>query len=332
MAIDVSEDLDQAGGYAFIDLGRHSDRPFEKISIRRLDAEPRHLGVEDWQPEVAWLEPRSIERRALSTVIRIGPEIVDRIEELVQIEIVAEGDHSLGVVTWPAITPSPGIDGSLSLQGTGKPTPSLVAEGEAPSAESRPAEQEPSEPIVAARPPAVLDNAVQPTAVAPPRRAPLWAAAAIVLVGAAGAAFWFVQQTPHPRPRPEPETPRSPVSAGELTQKLEALLQRAAPPAALMGIGSEALAAGQPAVAFRAFEAADPYANPDAALQLARIYDPRISDDGRRAAAPNAPRAISYYALWKNRSAAHTTELKALCSASASLVAGNDRLAAACRD
>ena len=63
-------------------------------------------------------------------MIRVGPEIVDRLEELVRIEIVAEGEMPLGIVSWPAITPSPGIEGGLNLQAASKPiaAPVVVAE------------------------------------------------------------------------------------------------------------------------------------------------------------------------------------------------------------
>jgi hypothetical protein len=332
MSMDVKEDLDEAGGYAFINLGQQPDRPFKKISIRRLDAEPRHLGVEDWQPEVAWLEPRSIQRQANSTVIRIGPEVVDRIEELVRVEIVAEGEHPLGVVTWPAITPSPSIEGSLSLQGPTKHRPHAVDDG-------------PTKPAPATNLAGLKTDQVAPPGLHAPdlettlpikpgqrRRGVFWAVAALVVIlGASGTIFLIMrQQAGLPNP---PEAVRSPTpSARELADKLDAMLLGSAAPSDFLALGAEALAAGHPAVAFRAFEAADPHTNPDAALQLAKIYDPRGADERPRAALPNAPRAIAYYALWKNRSAPHTAELKALCSASANIVAGNDRLAAACRD
>lgn len=358
MTILVEEDMNEAGGYATIAVSPPVDAPFARLSIRRLDAEPRHLGMEDWQPEIAWFAPRLIERGADATVIHVGPEIVDRLQELVRIEIVAEGEAPLGVVTWPAITPSPGIDGALALQAAFKPAAPVTGQGQAivpmtstaalvsEAAPEPPPTNMPEAELMAAVAEAVLRPAPEPRPAptpAPARNSKSWMIAAALALGALGAAgaWWQLRRAPAPAaaqaeaaPAATPATSPAPngASAGELTRKLEGLLRHGGTPAAFLAIGNDALAAGHKAVAFRAYEAADPYTNADAAMALARFYDPRTTADGERAAEPNAARAITYYALWKNRSPTHTAELRALCAASTSLVAGNDRLTAACRD
>lgn len=112
MTIRITEDEDESGGFAFVDLGRLTSSPL--LSFRRQDAEPRHLGSDGWQPEVAWLAPLSIVERDGRAVARFGPSVVDRIEELVPIEIVAQDGTSFGVVSWPFITPAPAGQGLLA--------------------------------------------------------------------------------------------------------------------------------------------------------------------------------------------------------------------------
>ncbi len=121
MAIAIREDQTRAGGFAFIDLGRKLVRDPLKLSFRRLDTDPRHLGRDGWQSEIAWLEPDEVDQSGATTVVRVGPAIVDRIDELVPIEIFAQGEPSLGKVTWPQLTRSPGGFADLRIKAMTKP-------------------------------------------------------------------------------------------------------------------------------------------------------------------------------------------------------------------
>src|SRR5258707_12252140 len=94
MAIAIREDQTRAGGFAFIDLGRKLVRDPLKLSFRRLDTDPRHLGRDGWQSEIAWLEPDEVDQSGGTTVVRVGPAIVDRSGELGPREVVAQGGPS----------------------------------------------------------------------------------------------------------------------------------------------------------------------------------------------------------------------------------------------
>src|ERR1043166_2633628 len=107
MALTIREDESEAGGYAFIDLGRPLAVESVRLSFRRQDSEPRFLGLEGWQPEAAWLPADLVPGRGPNAVVRVGPTVVDWIDELVPVEISAEGVGSLGVVVWPHLTRSP---------------------------------------------------------------------------------------------------------------------------------------------------------------------------------------------------------------------------------
>jgi hypothetical protein len=347
MTIQITEDHDEAGGYALIDLGRPLRTPL--LSFRRQDVEPRHLGAEGWQPEVAWLAPLSITERDGRAVARFGPNVVGRIEELVPIEIVAQDGTSFGIVAWPYITPAPAGTGILVAPPPPDPiTIEMPAPVPLPVGEPTPPEPEPDPP------PPRSPRGDLPLAepVPPPRRiGPMIALPLVVLAAISGAylyrdelSAWLGPRTPEtaappvitaappqaPIPAPAPEAPRP--TAAELRQRYTRLIEERAAPAAFVAFGETALAARQGAAAFRAFEEADPAASADAAWQLARFYDPGTTDGAyREAARPDTVRAAYYYALWRSRSPRHTDALRGLCEAHADLAGRDDRLRAFCR-
>jgi len=332
MTIRITEDEDESGGYAFIDLGRPLKSPL--LSFRRQDTEPRHLGAEGWQPEVAWLAPLAVTERDGRAVARFGPNVVDRIEELVPIEIVAQDGTSFGVVAWPFIPPAPSGGGilaglpaavpTLTRDGTGGPAVPVV-----PLLEPEPA---PPQDAAPAAPPAP-----EPAA---RKSGLLWPLVALMLLAlAAGGVYLYRDRlpdiearrdapAPEPSPPPAPPEPDSRLTAAELRQRYARLVDERAPAGAFLALGETALASRQGSAAFRAFEEADPVTSADAAWQLARFYDPGNADAAyREAARPDVVRAAYYYALWRNRSPRHTEALRALCEGSAAI----DRLRAICR-
>ncbi|AWV14849.1 hypothetical protein A3862_04470 [Methylobacterium sp. XJLW] len=332
MTIRITEDEDESGGYAFIDLGRPLTSPL--LSFRRQDTEPRHLGAEGWQPEVAWLAPLAVTERDGRAVARFGPNVVDRIEELVPIEIVAQDGTSFGVVAWPFIPPAPSGGGilaglpaavpTLTRDGTGGPAVPVV-----PLPEPEPA---PPQDAAPAAPPA-------PEPAARKSRL-LWPLVALMLFAlAAGGVYLYRDRlpdivarreapAPEPSPPPAPPEPDSRLTAAELRQRYARLVDERAPAGAFLALGETALASRQGSAAFRAFEEADPVTSADAAWQLARFYDPGNADAAyREVARPDVVRAAYYYALWRNRSPRHTEALRALCEGSAAA----DRLRAICR-
>ncbi|UHC17829.1 hypothetical protein LRS73_08180 [Methylobacterium currus] len=345
MTIQITEDETEAGGYALIDLGRPLRTPL--LSFRRQDVEPRHLGAEGWQPEVAWLAPLSVTERDGRAVARFGPNVVDCIEELVPIEIVAQDGTSFGIVSWPFITPAPAGRGLLAAAPAPAPAPVEVAIPAQPPAEAPapPAPEPESEPEPAPTR-AVRNSLPLAEPVKPPRRAWPMIALPLVVLAAIGGAYMYRDALPdlfgtRPTepvapsetvaiPAPPPEAPR--LSAAELRQRHARLIEERAAPAAFVALGETALAARQGAAAFRAFEEADPAASADAAWQLARFYDPGTTDAAYRdAARPNTVRAAYYYALWRSRSPRHTDALRGLCEAQGDLAGRDDRLRAFCR-
>ncbi|GJE40772.1 hypothetical protein [Methylobacterium persicinum] len=331
MTIRITEDEDESGGYAFIELGRPLRSPL--LSFRRQDTEPRHLGAEGWQPEVAWLAPLAVTERDGGAVARFGPAVVDRIEELVPIEIVAQDGTSFGIVSWPYISPAPAGPGILAgLPNTPATPPHIDGKGAGDAATGR-VDAGPSEDVAA---PDVPPS--EPPPQGKRRGLPLLALLLLACLAIGAGAFilygdapWIViarndAPAPPAPPPAEPEPPR--LTAAELHQRFSQLVQERATPGAFIALGETALSSRQGGAAFRAFEEADPVTNADAAWQLARFYDPGNAEATyREAARPDLVRAAYYYALWRNRSPRHTDALRGLCDANAA----NDRLRAICR-
>src|SRR5205807_57291 len=107
-------------GFALIDLGRDVGQGAIRLSFQRQGAEPRHLGREGWQPETTWHAADRVTSNASSTIVRVGPAVVDRIDEHVPVEIVVEGEGSLGIVDWPQLAKSRRGLGELRAGSTAK--------------------------------------------------------------------------------------------------------------------------------------------------------------------------------------------------------------------
>src|SRR4051794_29329965 len=48
-----------------------------------------------------------MDERGPTTIVKIGPEVVDRLPDLVQVEITVQGEPPLPAIRWPTLTPSP---------------------------------------------------------------------------------------------------------------------------------------------------------------------------------------------------------------------------------
>lgn len=100
MAVRVLEDFDTGPGHAVIDLGRPIVAGV-RLAFRRLDAEPRDLGPEGWQSGVHWFETQAASTGG--SWVRVGPEVVNHIAELVPVEIRTTQDGVVGTIAWPSI-------------------------------------------------------------------------------------------------------------------------------------------------------------------------------------------------------------------------------------
>lgn len=100
MVVRVLEDFDTGPGHAVIDLGRPIVAGV-RLAFRRLDAEPRDLGAAGWQSGVHWFQAQVVSDGG--SWVRVGPEVVNHIAELVPVEIRSAEDGIIGTIAWPSI-------------------------------------------------------------------------------------------------------------------------------------------------------------------------------------------------------------------------------------
>jgi hypothetical protein len=364
--VSVSEDDSTNGGFALIDLGRKISRISIMLSFRRLNAEPRHLGQDGWQPEVCWLEPDHIDQSGPSTIIRIGPGVVDQISELDPIEITIRGEHdALPIVHWPALTPSPrGLVTDVGIcppeqraAPINKVSPPEHTEGEgllealARVNRSNTFDEKrvlPVDATVTAPPP--LQRQSSETFQRQPREISIGsgqrrelpqkqqskarlafriALASVLVFIAIGVALLSFP----PRPKlPDPPEPLSPTHE-EMKRRFQDLIDRRAPASDFEKIGQDALRYGHCRIARDSFEEADPGQNTEASWQLAQIYDPRVTDSVyRNCFQPNIRWAMRYYNMGARKgSDRHRNELVALCRQNGGAVGGDEGLRQICR-
>lgn len=112
----IEEDTGAPPGHArlcFEGLAPPADARFK---LRRLDAEPEHLGPHGWQNSPALLEPDAVVEEGGTTVFQVGPEVVDRMaaDAPIALELPAAGVSLRSY--WPDIAPSAGdADQSVAL-------------------------------------------------------------------------------------------------------------------------------------------------------------------------------------------------------------------------
>lgn len=114
MGLRVMDDEAGGPGHALIDLGRPVMHAPVLLAFRRLDGEPRDLGPDGWQSGLTWISAQPVDAGAGSQV-RVGPEVVDHIAELVMVEILDESTGSLGTISWPALTRSATLPRAVRL-------------------------------------------------------------------------------------------------------------------------------------------------------------------------------------------------------------------------
>jgi len=164
----IEEDTAAPPGHArlcFADLAAPADARFR---LRRLDAEPEHLGPQGWQNSPALLEPDAVVAEGGVTVFQVGPAVVDRMAADAPIEVeVPSAGLSLRSY-WPDIAPSPGA-ADFSVAMAGRPAVEAAAAAH-PTPSPRPQEpvaQTPTEPPPPPKPPPTPTPEPEPEPIPP---------------------------------------------------------------------------------------------------------------------------------------------------------------------
>lgn len=170
------------GGYGFIELPGSSLPDVVTLAVQDAysqrwltpqDEQRVEIGNPNWQPQKSTFGPYEVLRHDGADWVRIGPDIVNKIEEYTP--LVIEVDGRAFSVTWPdTIPPRAGLAGLGGLQ-TAKPKAAPAP----PPEVKRPPEPEP-DPVAEVTP----DDA-------PKKSGLMWLWLVILLLAAAGAAAWF---------------------------------------------------------------------------------------------------------------------------------------------
>lgn len=290
-----------------------------RVMVERFGAENTKLGPHGWAVDSRGLRPRVIEKRGAELWLCFGAEVSFHVLPNTPVRVSILGTDIEGTEIWPPIP-------------RGKAPPADIPEDDAPWPEPARAEA-PSPPVPPppAPPPAPAPRKVEeatiivppvreqpppppaPPPPAPPEPAPQQPkrglligiiAAVLVLVGAGGAAWWFLRPVPAPveqaaiPPAAPPASPDCAEAADVLSGKCSSDKLRGLPPAeqtrlgtALAGMGDAR--AGNLAVALLGTAAAANHA--PARLALARMYDPISFRPGGGLREPNPTRALDEY-------------------------------------
>lgn len=252
-----------AGGHALLELPAGTLAETEvRVAVQESYGE-RWLGPDGWQRERYGFGPFPVQRSGSADRIRIGPGIVDRIEEYTPLRIV------LGVVVHDVIWPD-SVGPRAGAAATGAIRPARRPEAEEPAAEEPPSPPSPepapgSVPESGALPDSPPD--AEEEAPSPPpggRRRWRWILLPAVLLAALAAAWWWSRF----------EGEDQPASTGEATENLSAGPEGRGPVCDYEGL--RAVDGGFVAVE-RAIRRCGAALAPDAALRL--VEDAAARDD-----------------------------------------------------
>ncbi len=275
----------RAGGYGFLELPERSLPDTVEIAVqdayseRWLNPSPEQrvtVGEANWQPERHAFGPYQVLRHEGADWVRIGPEIINKIEEYTAVRLDVNGQRH--EVIWPDIlTPLAGAAALGGLQVRPKAVPAQDPEPKSP-----PPQEQVEIPV---------KYAVSEKQKRPPKRW-IWILLLLVLLGGAALAWnLFKGETAQ-------DVAQSDVSASGCNfETLSALPDFKARNSAMRDCGKEI----SPDVVLRVIEDASKAGNAEALLLFGTLYDedaldPRIEVLIGLTFADDPARAVYYYA------------------------------------
>lgn len=311
--IDITEDEARYFGHALITFYDIAPPPSPiRLYLARNSTDTPYLGVDGWQASPAPLDVELVSQTAGQTVVRAGPKICDRVPYSLFVRVQIVGSDLSGQAFWPEIMQSP--KSYTAVLGDFKAEPEIAK----PVAETEP------EPVMSAPPvfePALAIN--PPVDVVTPqnpnrRRAWIYVAILLLLVGVAGVAYWqranilageSVEAAVTPEPQAEP--PAEPLSA-----RFERLKQSDTNGDELLALSEEAFRAGDRGIGQQAIALSVERGNETAKLQRAKWYDPKTFAADRAEAIDANAAARAYFELALGGNTEATDLLKSICEAS----------------
>ncbi len=309
-------------GHAIIEIGYALNVEPLLLTIQKVGADPRYLARDGgWRADPQPLQPTRVERQEGRTLIHVGPDIVNHLDDDQRLRVGIVSADFAGDVAWSDIPPSSGgIGRSIFVART---KPAAVAEEPPPLPAEKPEEPEPVHtPVVLEPPPAIPPRP-------PESRTLWWVLAVLLLVVAAGAgAYWHFNLWPWPWPKPAVVVP-PPNDLQRLHQQLRQMMQSDGDPGQILDGGRRLIDsddAGLRDFGFRAMDFAATRGSASAQLEIGKLYDPRYfrADRGEIKQANPSTAAEWYKRATESGSREAPSEKQGLCEKLAQPVDGID--------
>jgi hypothetical protein len=288
VAVDITEDLSHPYGHALARFAVTIDPAPTAIRVMRRSPDMPYLGPAGWQAGPVSLPVSVADRSPGSTTLLLGPRICDQIPFELQVRLEIEGTDICSRAFWPAVMPTPGRSDLVFEPPPPPPPPEQRGRAEPPRVIEEPEPQ--PEP-----PPEKTEEKTT--------RRSLWPLLLLLLLVAGGlaAAYYnratllaFLQQGP---------------GAKTFAERYRDLEKSGGHAHDLFLLGKEAYNGGDDRIGFLASDLASQRGDVDAALEIARWYDPRTFDPAKFLH-PDANNAALYY----SRLAGNNTRAKQLLS------------------
>jgi hypothetical protein len=298
VAVEVVEDVSRYYGHALARFPAAIDPPAPvAVRVMRRSPETPYLGQAGWQAGPVSLPAEVADRSEGSITLRLGPDICDWIPLDLQVRIEVEGTGIGGWAFWPAVAQTPG-KGGLAF-GT-SPKPALLERRERPEPPPQPIAE--PEPLPEATPPVEHEKKT--------RGSRSWSLLLLllILVGALAATYHY-RSTLMALVNPEP-------AVETFAKRYDELRKAGGHAHELFLLGREAYAGGDSGVGFLASDLASQRGDVDAAIEIARWYDPRTFDPSKFQH-PDANNAALYYARLADSNDRAKQLLSSLCAEAA---------------
>jgi hypothetical protein len=283
--------------------------------IRREGYPAPNLGLGGWQVREERLKPLHVAQEGGDTVLVVGPAVTRHLEPAPFIFLLPEAGIEQALF-WPDTIDV--FDGELPPEDDGAEALRQAEERRREEDRRREEERRRAEDLRRSTRQPVIDPVPTPVqtptppvvAVAkPPSRLPLYAALAVVVLAAGGAAAWFLMPRPEPviavappppaapaaAPAPPPPRPAPPWLERADAMPLRELVDSAPDAAAIHAAALRRQAAGRHDDALLLFEEAGERGHAPALTALARLYDPTGFVAGRPFRNPDPRAAARYY-------------------------------------
>lgn len=281
----VVEDEERYFGHALITFNASvADGPV-RLVVERENTDTPYLGADGWQASPAAMAAELVSRSADQTVVRVGPDICDRIRYSQRVRLTLDGTEVYGQAYWPEIMQSQKI-----YTGTFERTPPVGHKPPEEPPELPPEEprEEPPELPPEERPEGTKNEERKASANTegerPPQRGRAWIylLLLLLLVGGGGLGYWYwPEPVQTPSPQPQPTTTEQEPPAPPLAVKFERLKQSDNDGDQLLALSEEAFQANDSGIGRQAIELAIQRGNVAAKLRQAQWYDPRTFNASR---------------------------------------------------